>query len=127
MRQSSLPGVTNLIDILNNPNGVGGQKPAPDPVVSDKPAPKATKGRSVAVPERESVEEAAKVCVTYGDDGQVLFYLDDDNDYEKVVDLEVDMDTAKELIPFLQEIAFVRVLHRDLKAEFAPNQKAKKK
>lgn len=130
MRMATQPGVTNLVDILNNPNGIGGQKPAPDPpppselpgvavIQAAKSMQRGSKPSS-AVPQVDADPEELRICVVRGVEAEVQFYLDDGDDYEKVIDFEVDLDTARKLIPFFKEIANVRILHKELKAEFPP-------
>lgn len=135
MRMSTLPGVTNLVDILNNPNGVGGQKPAPDqPPPANTDVAKILAAKSMqkrkattSAPQVESDLEELRICITYGAGDDVLFYLDDGDDYENVTDFEVDTDTAKKLIPFFKAFANVRILHKELKAEFPPPAPARKR
>lgn len=73
-----------------------------------------------AGPQAYADSEELRICVVRGVDADVQFYLDDGDDYETVIDFEVDVETAKKLIPFFKAFANVRILHKELKAEFPP-------
>ena len=111
-----------LADLLKNPQAGGGaQPPAPDPPLPRKQEPETlTEAASRRGPAGRSARVAggARVCVTYGrDEEMALFYVDDPNDYEKVVEFELYLEDARDLIAFIRELAEVRVLHPDLREE----------
>ena len=105
------------------------QPPAPDPPLPHKQEPETlTEAASRGSIGRAVRVGGARVCVTYGrDEEMALFYVDDPNDYEKVVEFELYLEDARDLIAFIRELAEVRVLHPDLREEPARITRKKKR